>query len=355
MANGGIKPFGNIPDILGQAAQQRLSPQFAQQQLEMQNAIASQTRQNLASQFLATADFVNNPGRSLITLGSIMGDTGVVERGIQTLTAQRLQNARREALRTLAGEARQIAPGGTTPEERTQFFGAALEAGEPLIGLPAGTEAPNPFEMLTEQLQLQTARARAREAGAKAKRAEKDIAPFQSLREMLDDLQAGKKVDTKLFRERSRDVVGSLLEEVNLNQKKIDDLIQQTKTTLDPREKSEFRKQIDEVRDTNRQLQDNIKQIRLIQTETRGGRLKAGPERTLLERVPVLQRQETTGVPGITDTQIRQQILQSQGPLDISQLRERFDRGEINADDVRELHRQGKIETEEAVAILSGG
>lgn len=153
MADGVItNPFGNLSESIAGLAQQRLSPQYAQTQLNFQEAIANQTRQNLANQFLSQADFSRDPAASLRTLGAILNNTDLIKSSLDIQLKQRAFEDQQRQLQQLAeaqGQlgafAEELAPGGFEPEEQARLFARSLQT--PTVTTPSGTvqnfELPN--------------------------------------------------------------------------------------------------------------------------------------------------------------------------------------------------------------------
>lgn len=76
-------PFGSLIEQIGGLIQQRQSPQNAQLQFQLMEAIKKQTRDNLASDYLASADFSRNPAASLRMLGSILNDPSLIRSSLE--------------------------------------------------------------------------------------------------------------------------------------------------------------------------------------------------------------------------------------------------------------------------------
>jgi len=150
MANGTIQnPFGDLVAQVGQLAQNRLSPQFAQTQLNFQEAIANQTRQNLANEFLSQADFSRDPALSLRTLGAILNNPDLIKSSLDIQLKQRAFEDQQRQLADLAAQqqqlgayAEELAPGGFEPEEQAKLYGRAQQLGVELPNIPAGAKPP---------------------------------------------------------------------------------------------------------------------------------------------------------------------------------------------------------------------
>lgn len=149
MANGLENPFGSLVEQVSGLAQQRLSPQFAQAQLNFQQAIAEQTRQNLANEFLSRADFSRDPASSLRTLGAILNNPDLIRSSLDIQLKQRAFEDQQRQLQQLAESqgqlgafAEELAPGGFEPEEQARLYGRAQQLGVELPNIPAGAKPP---------------------------------------------------------------------------------------------------------------------------------------------------------------------------------------------------------------------
>jgi len=71
-------PFDPLIQQINALSAQRQSPESAALQARLMQQIQEQTRQNLASDYLATADFSKNPASSLRMLGSILNNPDLI-------------------------------------------------------------------------------------------------------------------------------------------------------------------------------------------------------------------------------------------------------------------------------------
>lgn len=78
MADSLQNPFGGLIGQIQGLAQQKQSPESAALQFKLMQAIQEQTRQNLASDYLSSADFSRNPAASLRMLGSILNNPDLI-------------------------------------------------------------------------------------------------------------------------------------------------------------------------------------------------------------------------------------------------------------------------------------
>lgn len=99
MANGVIEnPFGSLIGQINQLAQARQSPEAAKLAFDFQQRIADQTKQNLANQYLATADFSKDPSGALRTFGAILGNNDIIKASLDMSLKQRELDLHRDRL-----------------------------------------------------------------------------------------------------------------------------------------------------------------------------------------------------------------------------------------------------------------
>lgn len=196
MADGVItNPFGNLSESIAGLAQQRLSPQYAQTQLNFQEAIANQTRQNLANEFLSQADFSRDPAASLRTLGAILNNTDLIKSSLDIQLKQRAFEDQQRQLQQLAAFAEELAPGGLEPEEQARLFGRAQQLGVKLPSIPAGAKAEAPLsdtEKQLEQLKIKKAESEITQTQTQTQKTRREIEKIEKeLSAPLDNKLAG--------------------------------------------------------------------------------------------------------------------------------------------------------------------
>ena len=203
MADGVItNPFGNLSESIAGLAQQRLSPQYAQTQLNFQEAIANQTRQNLANQFLSQADFSRDPAASLRTLGAILNNTDLIKSSLDIQLKQRAFEDQQRQLQQLAeaqGQlgafAEELAPGGLEPEEQARLFSRAQQLGVELPSIPSGAKAEVPLsdtEKQLEQLKIKKAESEITQTQTQTQKTRREIEKIEKeLSAPLDNKLAG--------------------------------------------------------------------------------------------------------------------------------------------------------------------
>ena len=228
MADGVItNPFGNLSESIAGLAQQRLSPQYAQTQLNFQEAIANQTRQNLANQFLSQADFSRDPAASLRTLGAILNNTDLIKSSLDIQLKQRAFEDQQRQLQQLAAFAEELAPGGLEPEEQARLFGRAQQLGVELPNIPAGakTEAPlSDTEKQLEQLKIKKAESEITQTQTQTQKTRREIEKIEKeLSAPLDNKLAGLaaaeetkiRVRAKVKAEHALATIGSIKQDVD--------------------------------------------------------------------------------------------------------------------------------------------
>lgn len=235
MADGVItNPFGNLSESIAGLAQQRLSPQYAQTQLNFQEAIANQTRQNLANQFLSQADFSRDPAASLRTLGAILNNTDLIKSSLDIQLKQRAFEDQQRQLQQLAeaqGQlgafAEELAPGGLEPEEQARLFGRAQQLGVELPNIPAGAKAEAPLsdtEKQLEQLKIKKAESEITQTQTQTQKTRREIEKIEKeLSAPLDNKLAGLaaaeetklRVRAKVKAEHTLATIGSIKQDVD--------------------------------------------------------------------------------------------------------------------------------------------
>lgn len=78
MADSLQNPFGSLISQISNLAAQRQSPETAKLQFDLQQKLAQQVREGLATDYLATADFTRSPAQSLRMLGSILNNPDLI-------------------------------------------------------------------------------------------------------------------------------------------------------------------------------------------------------------------------------------------------------------------------------------
>jgi len=235
MANGTIQnPFGDLVAQVGQLAQNRLSPQFAQTQLNFQEAIANQTRQNLANEFLSQADFSRDPASSLRTLGAILNNPDLIKSSLDIQLKQRAFEDQQRQLADLAAQqqqlgayAEELAPGGLEPEEQARLFSRAQQLGVELPNIPAGAKAEAPLsdtEQQLEQLKIKKAESEITQTQTQTQKTRREIEKIEKeLSAPLDNKLAGLaaaeetklRVRAKVKAEHTLATIGSIKQDVD--------------------------------------------------------------------------------------------------------------------------------------------
>lgn len=172
-----LNPFSSLTEQINLIAQQRNSPQAAQAQFDIQNAIAEQTRRNLANEFLATADFSRDPAGSMRTLGALLNDTGMMKASMDVMLKQRAFEDQQKQLAELQRQQTEIgqaaagfAQEGLDPTEQASLYAKQLSLpgvviqSQPGVGqlvrpelpsLPSGAEGLTPEGKQAQTLKLQ--------------------------------------------------------------------------------------------------------------------------------------------------------------------------------------------------------
>lgn len=160
MANG-FNPLGALTAQIAQFAQERTSPQFAAAQQALAERQQEQVRDQMASQFIATADFSRDPAGALQTLASIKGDPNLLRASLDVRLKDRAFQQERERLGALAGQIEGVAEGGIDRPEAAQILGAFTRAGQAApAGITGAAIAPSPEEQRAQRQNLELQQAR---------------------------------------------------------------------------------------------------------------------------------------------------------------------------------------------------